>query len=177
VKWIRFFHEVGLEDVPLVGGKNASLGEMIRELSPLGVRIPPGFATTSQAYWHFLEHNGLKEAIAKELSGLDVEDPKALERASRRLRNLILKGEYPLDLKEEILAAYERLSREAGEEAIPVAVRSSATAEDLPTASFAGQQESYLYVQGEEELLLHVKAGHGQPLHRPGHQLPGPHGL
>jgi pyruvate,water dikinase len=157
VKWIRFFHEVGLEDVPLVGGKNASLGEMIRELSPLGVRIPPGFATTSQAYWHFLEHNGLKEAIAKELSGLDVEDPKALERASRRLRNLILKGEYPLDLKEEILAAYERLSREAGEEAIPVAVRSSATAEDLPTASFAGQQESYLYVQGEEELLLHVK--------------------
>jgi pyruvate,water dikinase len=157
VKWIRFFHEVGLEDVPLVGGKNASLGEMIRELSPLGVRIPPGFATTSQAYWHFLEHNGLKEAIAKELSGLDVEDPKALERASRRLRNLILKGEYPLDLKEEILAAYERLSREAGEEAIPVAVRSSATAEDLPTASFAGQQESYLYVQGEEELLLHAK--------------------
>jgi pyruvate,water dikinase len=157
VKWIRFFHEVGLEDVPLVGGKNASLGEMIRELSPLGVRIPPGFATTSQAYWHFLEHNGLKEAIAKELSGLDVEDPKALERASRSLRNLILKGEYPPDLKEEILAAYERLSREAGEEAIPVAVRSSATAEDLPTASFAGQQESYLYVQGEEELLLHVK--------------------
>jgi pyruvate,water dikinase len=157
VRWIRFFHEVGLEDVPLVGGKNASLGEMIRELFPLGVKVPPGFATTSQAYWHFLEYNGLKEAIAKELSGLDVEDPKALERASRRLRNLILRGEYPLDLKAEILAAYERLSQEAGEEAIPVAVRSSATAEDLPTASFAGQQESYLYVQGEEDLLLHVK--------------------
>ncbi|WP_448569259.1 phosphoenolpyruvate synthase [Thermus sp.] len=157
MKWIRFFHEVGLEDVPLVGGKNASLGEMIRELSPLGVRVPPGFATTSQAYGYFLEHNGLKEAIAQELSGLDVEDPKALEKASRRLRNLILRGEYPLDLKAEILAAYERLSQEAGEEAIPVAVRSSATAEDLPTASFAGQQESYLYVQGEEDLLLHVK--------------------
>ncbi len=157
MRWVRFFHEVGLEDVPLVGGKNASLGEMIRELSPLGVRVPEGFATTSEAYWHFLEHNGLKEAIARELGGLDPEDPKALQRVSRRLRNLILKGEYPQDLREEILEAYRRLSEEAGEEEIPVAVRSSATAEDLPTASFAGQQESFLYVQGEEDLLLHVK--------------------
>ncbi|BDG25881.1 phosphoenolpyruvate synthase [Thermus thermophilus] len=157
MKWVRFFHEVGLEDVPLVGGKNASLGEMIRELSPLGVRVPEGFATTSEAYWHFLEHNGLKEAIARELGGLDPEDPKALQRVSRRLRNLILKGEYPQDLREEILEAYRRLSEEAGEEEIPVAVRSSATAEDLPTASFAGQQESFLYVQGEADLLLHVK--------------------
>lgn len=157
MRWVRFFHEVGLEDVPLVGGKNASLGEMIRELSPLGVRVPEGFATTSEAYWYFLEHNGLKEAIAQELEGLDVENPTALQRASRRLRNLILKGEYPQDLREEILEAYRRLSEEAGEEEIPVAVRSSATAEDLPTASFAGQQESFLYVQGEEDLLLHVK--------------------
>ncbi|WP_117237469.1 phosphoenolpyruvate synthase [Thermus sediminis] len=157
MKWVRFFHEVGLEDVPLVGGKNASLGEMIRELSPLGVKVPPGFATTSEAYWHFLEENGLKEAIARELSQLDVEDVQALTRASRRIRNLILKGEYPEDLREEVLAAYQQLSQEAGEEAIPVAVRSSATAEDLPTASFAGQQESYLHVQGEEDLLLHVK--------------------
>lgn len=138
-------------------GKNASLGEMIRELSPLGVRVPEGFATTSEAYWHFLEHNGLKEAIARELGELDPEDPKALQRVSRRLRNLILKGEYPQDLREEILEAYRRLSEEAGEEEIPVAVRSSATAEDLPTASFAGQQESFLYVQGEADLLLHVK--------------------
>lgn len=130
---------------------------MIRELSPLGVRVPEGFATTSEAYWYFLEHNGLKEAIAQELEGLDVENPTALQRASRRLRNLILKGEYPQDLREEILEAYRRLSEEAGEEEIPVAVRSSATAEDLPTASFAGQQESFLYVQGEEDLLLHVK--------------------
>ena len=157
MRWVRFFHEVGLEDVPLVGGKNASLGEMIRELSPLGVRVPEGFATTSEAYWHFLEHNGLKEAIARELGELDPEDPKALQRVSRRLRNLILKGEYPQDLREEIREAYRRLSEEAGEEEIPVAVRSSATAEDLPTASFAGQQESFLYVQGEEDLLLHVK--------------------
>ena len=157
MRWVRFFHEVGLEDVPLVGGKNASLGEMIRELSPLGVRVPEGFATNSEAYWHFLEHNGLKEAIARELGELDPEDPKALQRVSRRLRNLILKGEYPQDLREEILEAYRRLSEEAGEEEIPVAVRSSATAEDLPTASFAGQQESFLYVQGEEDLLLHVK--------------------
>ncbi|MGC8905366.1 phosphoenolpyruvate synthase, partial [Thermus sp.] len=157
MRWVRFFHEVGLEDVPLVGGKNASLGEMIRELSPLGVKVPEGFATTSEAYRYFLRHNGLEEAIAKELKGLDPEDPKALERAGRRLRNLILKGEYPQDLREEILEAYRRLSQEAGEEEIPVAVRSSATAEDLPTASFAGQQESFLYVQGEEGLLLHVK--------------------
>ena len=157
MRWVRFFHEVGLEDVPLVGGKNASLGEMIRELSPLGVRVPEGFATTSEAYWHFLEHNGLKEAIARELGELDPEDPKALQRVSRRLRNLILKVEYPQDLREEILEAYRRLSEEAGEEEIPVAVRSSATAEDLPTASFAGQQESFLYVQGEADLLLHVK--------------------
>ena len=110
MRWVRFFHEVGLEDVPLVGGKNASLGEMIRELSPLGVRVPEGFATTSEAYWHFLEHNGLKEAIARELGELDPEDPKALQRVSRRLRNLILKGEYPQDLREEILEAYRRLS-------------------------------------------------------------------
>ncbi|WP_243094434.1 phosphoenolpyruvate synthase [Thermus thalpophilus] len=157
MRWVRFFHEVGLEDVPLVGGKNASLGEMIRELSPLGVKVPGGFATTSEAYWYFLETNGLKQAIAQELTGLDVEDPKALQGASRRLRNLILKGEYPPDLREEILSAYRQLSQEAGEEEIPVAVRSSATAEDLPTASFAGQQESYLYVQGEEDLLQHVK--------------------
>ncbi|GAB5603395.1 phosphoenolpyruvate synthase [Thermus sp. FJN-A] len=157
MKWVRFFHEVGLEDVPLVGGKNASLGEMIRELSPLGVKVPGGFAVTSEAYWYFLASNGLKEAIAQELKGLDPDDPKALQGASRRLRNLILKGEYPQDLREEILEAYRRLSQEAGEEAIPVAVRSSATAEDLPTASFAGQQESYLYVQGEEDLLHHVK--------------------
>ncbi len=157
MKWVRFFTEVGLEDVPLVGGKNASLGEMIRELAPLGVKVPGGFATTSEAYWHFLEHNGLREAIAQELAGLDVENPAALQRASRRLRNLILKGKYPEDLEEEIRLAYRKLSEEAGEEALPVAVRSSATAEDLPTASFAGQQESYLYVQGEEELLLHVK--------------------
>ncbi|RTH06424.1 phosphoenolpyruvate synthase [Thermus scotoductus] len=157
MRWIRFFHEVGLEDVPLVGGKNASLGEMIRELSPLGVKVPGGFATTSEAYWYFLMANGLKEAIAQELKDLDPDDPILLARASRRLRNLILKGEYPEDLEEEIRQAYRTLSQEAGEEALPVAVRSSATAEDLPTASFAGQQESYLYVQGEEELLLHVK--------------------
>ncbi|WP_234554846.1 phosphoenolpyruvate synthase [Thermus caliditerrae] len=157
MRWVRFFTEVGLEDVPLVGGKNASLGEMIRELAPLGVKVPGGFATTSEAYWHFLEHNGLREAIAQELAGLDVENPAALQRASRRLRNLILKGKYPEDLEEEIRLAYRKLSEEAGEEALPVAVRSSATAEDLPTASFAGQQESYLYVQGEEDLLLHVK--------------------
>lgn len=157
MRWVRFFEEVGLEDVPLVGGKNASLGEMIRALTPLGVKVPEGFATTSEAYRYFLEANGLEEALARELSALDFLDPKALQGASRRLRNLILRGAYPEDLKAEILAAYRALSERAGEEALPVAVRSSATLEDLPTASFAGQQESYLYVQGKEDLLLHVK--------------------
>lgn len=100
-------------------GKNASLGEMIRELSPLGVRVPEGFATTSEAYWHFLEHNGLKEAIARELGELDPEDPKALQRVSRRLRNLILKGEYPQDLREEILGPTAGFPRRRGRRRSP----------------------------------------------------------
>lgn len=99
-----------------MGGKNASLGEMIRALSPPGGQGARGFATTSEAYWYFLEHNSLKEAIAQELSGLDVKNPTTPQRASGRLRNLILKGEYPEDLREEILLAYRRLSEEAGEE-------------------------------------------------------------
>ncbi len=157
MRWIRWFEEVGLEDLPLVGGKNASLGEMIRTLKGLGVQVPEGFAVTAEAYRYFLQANGLLEPIAQELKALDLEDPKALSRTSQRIRNLILKGQYPQDLEEEIREAYRALGARIGEENPPVAVRSSATAEDLPTASFAGQQESYLYVQGEEDLLLHVK--------------------
>jgi pyruvate,water dikinase len=157
VRYVRFFEEVGLEDLALVGGKNASLGEMIRALSPLGVRVPEGFAVTAEGYRAFLRENGLEEAIRRELMDLDPEDPKALQRKSRRLRNLFLKGVYPKELEEEIRAAYRALSERAGEADLPVAVRSSATLEDLPTASFAGQQESYLYVQGEEELLFYVR--------------------
>ncbi|MGQ9735303.1 MAG: phosphoenolpyruvate synthase [Thermaceae bacterium] len=159
MNYIKFFHEIELEDLPLVGGKNASLGEMIRALSPLGIRVPEGFALTAEGYRAFLKENGLHEAIAKTLEDLDPDDPKSLQRKSRRLRELFLKGTYPKDLEEEIRSAYRALSEKAQEASgeLPVAVRSSATLEDLPTASFAGQQESYLYVQGEEDLLHHVK--------------------
>jgi pyruvate,water dikinase len=105
VRYVRFFEEVGLEDLALVGGKNASLGEMIRALSPLGVRVPEGFAVTAEGYRAFLRENGLEEAIRRELEDLDPEDPKALQRKSRRLRNLFLKGVYPKGLEEEIRAA------------------------------------------------------------------------
>lgn len=156
MRYVRFFEEIGLEDLALVGGKNASLGEMIRALTPLGVRVPEGFAVTAEGYWAFLRANRLEEPIRKELEDLDPTDPKGLRGKSRRIRALFLKGSYPPELEEEIRAAYRALCERAGEE-LPVAARSSATLEDLPTASFAGQQESYLYIQGEEELLRHVK--------------------
>ncbi|MCS7152611.1 MAG: phosphoenolpyruvate synthase [Bacteroidia bacterium] len=156
-RWIRFFHEVSLSDVGKVGGKNASLGEMIRTLGPLGIRVPEGFAITSDAYWHYVEFNQLRKFLEEKLAELNVQDPQALQSVSKEIRKAIFGGEIPSDLEGEIREAYRELSSRAGEESLPVAVRSSATAEDLPTASFAGQQESYLYVQGEENLLLHVK--------------------
>ena len=155
--WVRWFREVGIKDVPLVGGKNASLGEMLRELEPHGVRIPDGFAITAKGYWHFLEVNRLVEPIRKELSGLKRQDVRDLTARAKRLRNMILKGQFPPDLEQEILENYHLLSRQAGIEEVEVAVRSSATAEDLPGASFAGQQETYLHVHGDAELLESVK--------------------
>lgn len=157
MRWIRFFSELTLADVPLVGGKNASLGEMIKTLTPLGVQVPDGFATTSEAYYYFLEANGLLPQMKEILAVLDETKVEQLQAASRALRDLILKGRFPSDLESEIRQAYRTLCQRTGEADLPVAVRSSATAEDLPTASFAGQQESYLHIQGEEEVLLHVK--------------------
>ncbi|MCX7606481.1 MAG: phosphoenolpyruvate synthase [Bacteroidia bacterium] len=157
MRWIRFLTELRWEDTSLVGGKNASLGEMLRELTPLGIRVPLGFVTTSEAYFYFLDSNQLRPLIADRLAKIRLEDTQSLQTASRYIRNLILQGKYPSDLADEIRTAYRILSEQAGEEAIPVAVRSSATAEDLPTASFAGQQESYLYIQGEIDLLLHIQ--------------------
>jgi pyruvate,water dikinase len=146
--WVRWFREVGRGDVALVGGKNASLGEMLQHLEALGVNVPDGFALTAAAYRDFLRENGLEAVLTAELAGA-LED-EALQRASARVRERILAGRFPEALRREVLEAYARLSEG---EPVPVAVRSSATAEDLPTASFAGQQESFLHVRGAEALL------------------------
>jgi pyruvate,water dikinase len=151
LQFVRWFDEITLDDVPLVGGKNASLGEMCRELGPQGINLADGFAVTSEAYRHFLSESGLDEKVQAILADLDTSDVSNLQDRGRRLRHAILGAELPPDLREEIVAAYEKLS--GGELHVDVAVRSSATAEDLPDASFAGQQETYLNVQGNTSLL------------------------
>jgi len=155
-EYIRWFEELTIDDVPLVGGKNASLGEMYRALTPKGVRVPNGFAVTAQAYRDTLTAAGAWEALRAALEGLDPDDVADLARRGARARAVVYGAPLPDRLREEIVAAYRRLQAEYGPET-SVAVRSSATAEDLPTASFAGQQESYLNVQGEEHLLDAVK--------------------
>ena len=146
------FTAVGIGSIAEVGGKNASLGEMIRELAGEGVRVPGGFATTAAAYRHLLRHNGLMAPLAELLTGLDADDLGALQRAGKAARSLLLNAELPADLAEAILAAYRGLAAPDG--VLPaVAVRSSATAEDLPDASFAGQQETFLNIEGEVALL------------------------
>lgn len=156
-KFIHFFKELTIQDVPLVGGKNASLGEMYQKLGQRGVRIPNGFATTSEAYWYFLDFNNLRPKIKEVLKDLDVKNIKDLAYRGKTIRQLIFQGKMPEDLEKAILDAYQELSQEYKVKAVDVAVRSSATAEDLPTASFAGQQESYLNVKGEKKLLEIVK--------------------
>lgn len=155
--WIRWFNELGIADVPSVGGKNASLGEMMRALTPYGIRIPNGYAVTAQAYRDFLRYNELEDKIRSILTGLNIQDVNDLLRRTGQIRRLILMGDFPEDMKTEILNAYSALSKEFGQATSDVAVRSSATAEDLPTASFAGQQETYLNVHGEAMLLESVK--------------------
>jgi len=155
-EWIRRFDEIGLADVPIVGGKNASLGEMRKALGSRGVRVPDGFATTASAYWQFIEQAGLGPVIAKAVAGLDVADVPALQRCGREIRNAILDADLPAGLVEAITAAYHEMEAEYGEDC-DVAVRSSATAEDLPTASFAGQQETFLNVRGVRPLLDSVR--------------------
>lgn len=149
---VRWFRDVSIADVPQVGGKNASLGEMYRALTSQGVRIPDGFAITARGYRRFLEANQLDAPIRDALAGLDARDLYQLRERGSRIRQLILAAELPADVAGAIVDAYRELGR--GHEApLDVAVRSSATAEDLPDASFAGQQESYLNVQGERMLL------------------------
>ena len=150
--YIRPFAEIGIDDIPSVGGKNASLGEMYRELTPRGVKVPDGFAVTADAYWDFLKQSGLDRRLRAILDGLDTRDTDNLRERGRRAREAILEVELPADLERAIVVAYERLSA-GSDRPLDVAVRSSATAEDLPDASFAGQQETYLNVQGGPMLL------------------------
>lgn len=153
---VLWFKQLGMHDVELVGGKNSSLGEMIQHLTKLGVSVPDGFATTAQAYREFLSHEGLADRINAQLDDLDVDDVVKLTKVGKNIRESVMKAPFPAALEAEIRTAYDQLLAEAGVE-ISVAVRSSATAEDLPDASFAGQQETFLNVRGIEDVLAKMK--------------------
>ncbi|EPR66364.1 phosphoenolpyruvate synthase [Cyclobacterium qasimii] len=150
--FIRHFNEIDINDVPIVGGKNASLGEMFQKLTPKGVQVPDGFATTSEAYWHFLDEENIKDEIFGHLAKLDTKAFSNLREVGATVRKVILDSELPEDIKEAIGKGYDALVKKYKGD-ISLAVRSSATAEDLPNASFAGQQESYLNVKGKVELV------------------------
>ncbi|MBI5462125.1 MAG: phosphoenolpyruvate synthase [Gammaproteobacteria bacterium] len=153
---VRWFEELGMNDVPQVGGKNASLGEMYRHLTAAGVRVPNGFATTADAYRACLAQDGLAARIEAELAAFDIDDVQVLAAAGKRIRAWIEAAPLPAALEQQIRVDYTRLEHEAGAN-VAVAVRSSATAEDLPDASFAGQQETYLNVRGIDAVLVAIK--------------------
>ena len=156
-RYIVDLEDVRLSDLNLVGGKNASLGEMIQNLSNLGVDIPSGFAITVDAYWDFILHNKLDNKIKSLIKNIKEDDIISLNKNGLEIRQLIQNGEWPEDIKEEIKNGYTMLSQKYGSDITDVAVRSSATAEDLPNASFAGQQETYLNVRGVEEIFTSVR--------------------
>ncbi len=147
------FKELTIKDIPFAGGKNASLGEMYRELGKKGIKIPNGFAVTAYSYNYFLEKANIKTEIEKILSTLKTKDTRNLMAHGKKIRNTILKAEIPEEIQKEIISNYKRLSKQYGEKYTDVAVRSSATAEDLPDASFAGQQETFLNIRGEKAIL------------------------
>ena len=153
VVWLK---DVGISDVERVGGKNASLGEMISGLSSQGVRVPGGFATTAEAFESFLNHSKLKHKINTLLLSLDITDIKKLTDTGALIRQWVEEAPFPEELQNSIVASYELLTEQYGS-AATFAVRSSATAEDLPEASFAGQQETYLNVSGIEDILFSIK--------------------
>lgn len=154
--YVIWFDKLRMTDVESVGGKNASLGEMISQLASSGVRVPGGFATTAQAYRDFLAHDGLSTRIQNMLATLDVEDVVRLAQVGKEIRQLIIDTPFPKQLEDEIRVAYEQMVADSGAE-ISVAVRSSATAEDLPDASFAGQQETFLNIQGFDNVMTAIK--------------------
>jgi pyruvate,water dikinase len=155
MKFVKWFEELGAKDIALVGGKNASLGEMIRNLGSKGVNVPPGFAITAEAYKYVIEKAGIGEKIRATLADLDTRNMRNLAKRGEKIRNLIAHSSYPKELEEEIRVSYRKMEERFGKN-VDVAVRSSATAEDLPTASFAGQQATYLNVRGEDVLLEKV---------------------
>ena len=156
-KNILWFKEIDKKDVSLVGGKNASLGEMYRDLSQKGVNVPNGFALTSTAYWRFLKENKIDKELGRIFKKFNPKSLKSLEETSRAARTLISKSSFQESFKKEIIESYRKLSKKYGEDYTDVAVRSSGTAEDLADASFAGAHETYLNVKGEESLLIAAK--------------------
>lgn len=157
MKYILQLNEAGLEDVLHVGGKNASLGEMLQHLDQLGIQVPGGFILTVDAYHQFMSYNKLNELVLETLAKTDTQDIKQLQQCGRLIRGLIREGNFPDEMRRQIAEAYAALSRKFEVQAVDVAVRSSATAEDLPDASFAGQQDTYLNVRGVDELLTAIR--------------------
>ncbi len=152
-KHIRFFKDIDLSGVNEVGGKNASLGEMYRYLAPKGINLPNGFATLASSYYYFLDQAGIRGKIGDILAGVDISKVRDLASRAAKVRSLILGAKLPKDFEDEIRQGYRELCRLCGDDRLVVAVRSSATAEDLPNASFAGQQETYLNISGEKDIL------------------------
>jgi pyruvate,water dikinase len=151
-KFILWFEDIGMDNLPQVGGKSASLGEMYRKLTLYGIKVPNGFAVTIDGYYRFMRTAGIEGKIKKILTGLDTHNIKDLRRRGRRIRELVCKQEIPKDLEEAIVINYRKLERQYGRN-VDVAVRSSGTAEDLPGASFAGQHDTYLNIRGKDDLL------------------------
>ena len=152
-KYIKWFNEIDKNDIPIVGGKGANLGELTQK----GLDVPPGFCVTAGAYTYFIDHAKLNENIREKVSNLNVEDSIELQKVSSEVQELINSSQIPEDLVGEIKLAYREFNQSIGVENLRVAVRSSATAEDLPEASFAGQQDTYLHISGEEELLNYIR--------------------
>ncbi len=156
-EYVVWFESLGMNDVERVGGKNASLGEMISNLADAGVQVPGGFATTAQAYWDFLDESGLRPRIEAALEGLDIDDVQELARVGAQIRSMIIETPFPAKLDEAIAKAWSQLVERSKKTDLSVAVRSSATAEDLPDASFAGQQETFLNVRGLENVRRTIR--------------------
>ena len=156
-KYILWLKQINSKDSSLVGGKNASLGEMVRNLSSQGINIPNGFVLTAKTFWYFLKKNKIDQELKDIFKDLNPESVKSIQKTGKRARDLILRADFPKDLKKKIIKSYKKLSKKYKEENTSVAVRSSATAEDLATASFAGQMETFLNVKEKEDLLKAIK--------------------
>ena len=155
--YLKWLHEVELSDIETVGGKNASLGEMIQNLGKLGVEVPGGYVVTVAAYKAFIEHNVLDQKIRDIVAGLDVDDIENIRRTGLAVRTLVKNGKFPEEVWKGIMQRYDEMSQQYEQEATDVAVRSSTTADDLPDASFAGPQETFLTIRGHQDLISDVR--------------------